>query len=149
LAGGDQRWAADHEALAASLRIDKDLLRLGALDDNELGATLQRATCLVYPSLYEGFGIPVLEAMMCGTLVVAARAASLTEVGGEHAIYVDPEDERSIAAGLSRACEMESQERSSRLIAARSWAQSFTWERAAAETLRIYQQVCSSHDRFS
>jgi glycosyltransferase involved in cell wall biosynthesis len=144
MAGGDQRWTPDLAALVASLGLEGSLLRLGALDDRQLAATLEGAACLAYPSLYEGFGIPLLEAMACGTLVVAARAASLPEIGGEHAIYVDPEDESSIVEGLDRACEMSSDERRRRIDDARRWAAGFTWDRAADETAAIYRRVAGA-----
>ena len=71
---------------------------LGRIDDAALATLLRGARCLVYPSLYEGFGIPVLEAMACGAPVVTSRGGATEEVAGGAAVLVDPEDASSIAA---------------------------------------------------
>src|SRR6476646_2906522 len=76
---------------------------LGRVSDDELAALYRGARCLVYPSLYEGFGIPVLEAMACGTPVVTSRGGATEEVAGGAAVLVDPRDPESIAAGIEEA----------------------------------------------
>ena len=75
--------------------------RLGYVTDGELRALYEQATCLVFPSLYEGFGLPALEAMACGCPVIASDAASLPEVCGDAALYCDARDPRDIAARIS------------------------------------------------
>jgi glycosyltransferase involved in cell wall biosynthesis len=80
----------------------RDVLPLGPVDDAELKALMSQALALVCPSLYEGFGLPPLEAMACGCPVAAARAASLTEVLGEAALYFDPQDDAAITQALAR-----------------------------------------------
>ncbi len=78
------------------------LRRLGTVPDDELSALYRQAACFVLPSLYEGFGLPALEAMANDCPVLAAHAASLPEVCGDAALYFDPHDPSSLAAQLSR-----------------------------------------------
>jgi glycosyltransferase involved in cell wall biosynthesis len=88
---------------------------------------MRGARCLVYPSLYEGFGIPVLEAMACGTPVVTSRGGATEEVAGGAAVLVDPRDPASIAAGIEEA----ERRRDSLVEIGRARASMFTWRRSA------------------
>ncbi|MEJ2749089.1 MAG: glycosyltransferase family 1 protein, partial [Anaerolineae bacterium] len=74
----------------------------GFIDDDDKAALLSGATALLYPSLYEGFGFPVLEAQACGAPVLCANTSSLPEVAGEAALLVNPEDTAAITAGIKR-----------------------------------------------
>ena len=96
-----------------------------------LSALLAGCDCFVYPSLWEGFGIPVLEAMSAGVPVVCSDTASLPEVAGAHAFYCDPYEPRSIAGAVNRVLELAPAERESRTAAARAWASRFTWDATA------------------
>jgi glycosyltransferase involved in cell wall biosynthesis len=96
LAGGGNPRVFSSNAGAASPRIRM----AGYVTDPELRALYQHATCLVYPSLYEGFGLPPLEAMACGCPVIASRVASLPEVCGDAALYCNPEDSGDIARAI-------------------------------------------------
>ena len=75
----------------------------GRVDDEELAALYRGARCLVFPSLYEGFGLPVIEAMACGTPVVTSRGGATEEVAGGAAVLVDALDPDAIAAGIAEA----------------------------------------------
>jgi glycosyltransferase involved in cell wall biosynthesis len=102
---------------------------IGYVSDGELRALYQRAACFVYPTFYEGFGLPPLEAMRAGCPVVVARAASLPEVCGQAALYVDPHRPDQIAAQIARACQPA--QRAALQAAGWQHADSFSWDRAA------------------
>lgn len=104
--------------------------RTGPLDDAPLKALYQHATALVFPSLYEGFGLPPLEAMACGCPVAAARAASMPEVCGEAALYFDPHDVASIAAALRAVADDDALRRHLQQ-AGRERAAGYRWDRTA------------------
>ena len=108
---------------------------LGRVSDSDLAALYRGARCLVYPSLYEGFGIPVLEAMACGTPVVTSRGGATEEVAGGAAVLVDPNDPAAVAAGIEEAASRRDELRALGL----ERAAQFTWERVAAETRAVYE----------
>lgn len=101
---------------------------LGEVDDDELARLYRGARCLVYASLYEGFGIPVAEALACGCPVVTSRDSPMAELAGEDATYVDPTDVASIRAGIARAFAPEP-----RRVA--------SWPDVAAATRAVYEEV--------
>jgi alpha-1,3-rhamnosyl/mannosyltransferase len=105
--------------------------RTGYVNDDDLPELLAGCDCFAYPSLWEGFGIPVLEAMSAGVPVVCSDLSSLPEVAGPHAFYCDPYDPRSIAGAINRALAMPAAERAARTAAARDWAAGFTWDATA------------------
>ena len=110
----------------------------GTVDD--IGNLLSCAEGLVFASLYEGFGIPILEAFACGVPVIASDCSSMPEVAGDAAILVDPYDENSIAeAIISLATDKELRGKLIRMGLAR--AKGFSWERAAQKTVEIYKKV--------
>jgi glycosyltransferase involved in cell wall biosynthesis len=112
---------------------------LGELPDAELAAQYRGALCLVYPSLYEGFGIPVLEAMACGTPVVTSTGGATEEVAGAAAVLVDPLDVESIAAGIRKAIGTRDELRARGLDRARA----FSWDETARRTLRAYEEAAA------
>jgi glycosyltransferase involved in cell wall biosynthesis len=109
----------------------------GWVDDKRLDALMRGADVLVHPSLHEGFGLVLLEAMARGTPVVAARAGALPETAGDAAELFDPRDPGDLAAAVWRALE-----RADELAAAgRARASAFSWERTARETLGVYREI--------
>jgi glycosyltransferase involved in cell wall biosynthesis len=113
---------------------------LGRVPEADLPALLGGATAFVYPSLYEGFGLPVLEAMAAGTPVVTSNVSSLPEVAGDAALLVDPHDVEALASAMARLAEDEAL--TGRLReAGRVQAARFSWRRAAEETRGVYAEL--------
>jgi glycosyltransferase involved in cell wall biosynthesis len=112
----------------------------GYVPEGNLPALLSGARLFVFPSLYEGFGLPVLEAMACGTPVVCSKVSSLPEVAGDAAVLVDPLDVKGLAAAMERV--LGDEELRSDLIN-RGFAQvrKFSWEKCARETLHVLESA--------
>ena len=111
---------------------------LGRVSDADLEALYARAEALVFPSLYEGFGIPLLEAMRRGVPVVTSAVSSLPEVGGDGAVYVeDPRDAEALAGAIERALG----ERERLSTAGRERAAGFTWDRTAAGVVAVMREL--------
>ncbi len=109
-------------------------------ETDELSAFYTGALCYIQPSLYEGFGLPVLEAMQCMTPVVATNTSSLIEVGGEHAVFTET-DAESIAQGVEKVLSWSKTKRAEKVRAAYQWSQQFSWLKTAKQTMKVYQQV--------
>jgi glycosyltransferase involved in cell wall biosynthesis len=122
------------------VRVEGDSVRwLGEVSDEELARLYRGARCVAYVSLYEGFGLPVLEAMACGTPVVAGRTGALEEVSGDAAVLVDPLDPDAIAAGLAEALDRRDELRERGLERART----FDWHEVARETVAVYREAAA------
>jgi glycosyltransferase involved in cell wall biosynthesis len=118
---------------------------LGYVDKAELRRLYAGATVFIYPSIYEGFGLPIIEAMACGAPVVTSRTASAPEIAGGAAILVDPFAVESIESGLEQATNPEEAKRLRGLGQER--ARLFDWSTAAASTIEIYRQLGYEGDR--
>jgi glycosyltransferase involved in cell wall biosynthesis len=116
------------------------VVRTGYLPEAELPLFYNHAVALVYPSLYEGFGLPVIEAMASGAPVLTSRTSSLGEIAHDAALLVDPESETEIAEGL-RALAGDGALRESLRAKGASRAALFSWERTARETADVYREV--------
>jgi len=112
---------------------------LGEVDDEELGRLYRGALCVVYPSVYEGFGLPVLEAMACGAAVVTSAGGATEEVAGGAAVLVDPLDARSIADGIESAIARRDELRAFGLARARQ----FSWDESARLTGAVYREAAA------
>ena len=113
---------------------------IGYIPEHDLPAVYSLASVFAYPSLSEGFGLPVLEAMQCGVPVLTSNVSSLPEVAGEAAVLVSPTDSEAIAHGLTCLLEQTSLQTELR---ERGYEQvkQFSWDRCARETLEVYRQV--------
>lgn len=127
-------------ALANSLGIGDWVRYLGYLPRSEMPALMSAATAFVFPSLYEGFGLPPLEAMSCGTPVVSSTGGALKETVGEAAVLVDPTDDDMLISALRRIVEDENL-RSDLAARGHKQAKLFTWERTAELTWQVYERV--------
>jgi glycosyltransferase involved in cell wall biosynthesis len=136
LAGLDAGEGARLNALAGSAPLEMT----GYLSDERLDALIRGADLVVHPSLYEGFGLVVLEAMARGTPVLAARAGALPQTGGEAAAYFDPDVPDSLADQLGQLLS-DPAERAHRAETGRVWAARFSWPEAARQTAAVYQEL--------
>jgi glycosyltransferase involved in cell wall biosynthesis len=130
-------------ALAAKLRESSSCRVLGRVDQPTLELLYKRARAVVVPSLYEGFGLPVLEAMARGKVVVAAKASSLPEVGGDAALYFHDGAGPEQLAGVLEVALGDEKLRASLARAARARAKKFTWDRTAAGVVDVIREMLS------
>lgn len=137
-------WAAplfpNMKAYAAELDIERYLMWLGEVDEADKPALYRLARAVVFPSVYEGFGLPVLEAMASGTPVIAGNRSSIPEVAGEAAYLVDPEDARTMGAAIL-AVTVQDDLHSHLSNSGRGQVTKFSWRKTAQQTLDVYQQV--------
>ena len=129
-------------ALTSRLRASPGCRVLGRVDQPTLELLYERAAAVVVPSVYEGFGLPVLEAMSRGKVVVAAAASSLPEVGGEAALYVDPADPEAFAEALRTAIG-DKKMRTKLVREGRARAAKFTWDRCTAGVVAVIRELVS------
>lgn len=117
--------------------IEKSVIRPGQIEDDDLVAFYNLASIYVHPALYEGFGLPILQALACGTPVVCSNKGSLTEVGGEAAVYFDPANISQFVSTVKEILQDRSiQVRLSKLGIEQ--AVKFSWEKVAKETKQVY-----------
>lgn len=140
LAGGKGWLEDDLEAFIAELGISENVRILGYVQDEELSWLYKNCYAFLYPSLYEGFGLPVLEALSLGAAVVTSNTTSLPEVAGQAACYVDPLNEADIAAALLRLAN-DNEYRIKLKSMANDQARKFSWDKCAEEVLEIYTEV--------
>jgi glycosyltransferase involved in cell wall biosynthesis len=135
LVGPDKGGRAEAEETAERLGVRAELR--GHVAQDELAALYRGAACLVFPSRYEGFGLPVLEAMASGTPVVATTAGALPEVAGDAAILVEPGNAVALAGGIERALA----DRDRLHVAGLARAARFSWAETARRTLEVYREL--------
>ena len=138
---GASGWQVDelHREVEACGMKD-DVLFTGYVPDDDLPALFSLATLFVFPSLYEGFGLPPIEAMACGTPVLSSNRSALPEICGDAAHLIDPEDEEELVESLI-ALLSDGERRAEMTARGLRQAATFSWQRAAQETASIYQSV--------
>ena len=114
---------------------------LGFVNNQDLNAIYRLAEIYCQPSLYEGFGLPVLEAMTAGSLVVSSQAGSLPEIYPLETISFSPTDQKDIETSLGKALNLSEKERTNMIEAGREKSKDFSWEKTAIETKRVYLSV--------
>ena len=127
---GSRAWWQDELKKAYdTMRHRDDIIMLGHADPDDLAALLSASEMLVYPSYFEGFGIPILEAMYAETAVVCSRTTSMPEVGGDAALYVDPSSPDDIANAIVQASDPATSE--AMIARGRTQRTLFSWDRTA------------------
>ena len=130
----------DFYAVIQQKKLEDRICLTGYLQDEELAALYSSCKAFVYPSLYEGFGLPPLEAMACGAPVITSRIPAISETVGTAARLVDPRDVNDLTRALA---ELLSDERMRRHFAeaGAEHVKKFTWEQTALKTLEVYRQI--------
>jgi alpha-1,3-rhamnosyl/mannosyltransferase len=142
VARSDARYPEVEEAARAAGVFDEVLWRAD-VPEAQMPALYSMARCVVLPSLYEGFGLPVAEGLACGTPALVSRSGALPEVGGDACLTCDPYDPGSIAEGLARLLGDDSlhQDLTSQTL---QRARAFSWESAAQRVAAVYREVLAS-----
>lgn len=133
-------WHMGHVSSRLSAMAAEGVVKpLGYVPDDDLPMLYAGSAAFIYPSIYEGFGLPVLEALATGTAVVTSNRASLPEVAGDQAAALDPDDHAGLSAALREALESPPDDRARAKRVA--WARSFTWQRCAEQTAAVYRRA--------
>ena len=140
LPGASTPYEDDLRRLATHLGVADRVIFPPWLPDDDLNALYNHASVCVFPSIYEGFGLPILEAMARGVPVACSDRAALPEVAGDAALFFDPDDQASVDTALRRLLEDE-QTRFTLVKAGRRRAAEFTWARTAEETVEAYRRA--------
>lgn len=141
---GFKGW--ENKEIMKEIEKEKEHVRyLGYLSDEELVHVYNLATLFIYPSLYEGFGIPPLEAMACGTAVVSSNAASLPEACGDSALYIDPLDIGDITQKIEFLLNDKSK-MEELVLKGLSRVREFTWEKSAKKHLEVFEKVLKEEE---
>ncbi|MDD5063423.1 MAG: glycosyltransferase family 1 protein [Phycisphaerae bacterium] len=136
---GARPWSDDERRQLARLQIQDCVHLLQDVDDETLCRLYNKAAAFVFPSLCEGFGIPLLEAMTCGCPIVASRIPSTIEVAGDCPIYFDPAEEDDLLIALDTA--LSEGRNSARIQTGLKRVKSYSWDKTAAQTLEVYRNL--------
>jgi glycosyltransferase involved in cell wall biosynthesis len=135
-------WAKAEAQLLAELGIERQVQLLTRVDDLTLSQLYNQAAAFVYPSLYEGFGIPLLEALACGCPVIASRIPSSVEIAGECPIYFDPVQQDGLLVALDTA--LTTGREAERVRLGLDHVKSYSWDRTAQQTLAVYRALSTN-----
>jgi glycosyltransferase involved in cell wall biosynthesis len=141
LVGKPRRGEEQVRKSLAALSCPDRVHRLSDLEYAELAVVYQEADIFVLPSEYEGFGLPVLEALQAGVPVITTDKASLPEVGGLDTVYVQDSRPEEFAQAILDVISWDSERRKRKVMAGQAWASSFTWQRSAAQTLQVLRSL--------
>jgi glycosyltransferase involved in cell wall biosynthesis len=141
LVGDQVHRFGDMRETVRTLGLDRRVVCAGIVPMTDLRLLYSHADLFVFPSVYEGFGMPVLEAMACGAPVITSNRTALPEVAGDAAVLVNPEDAEELAEAIIRVLE-DSALRDSLRAKGFERVKQFSWERAAHQTMAVYREVC-------
>jgi glycosyltransferase involved in cell wall biosynthesis len=136
LTGASSFGSDEVDYMISEYGLDRKVIKTGWVDEADLPSIFSQATAFVFPSLHEGFGIPLLEAMACGIPIAASTAEAIVEVCGNAASYFDPRDIKSMADGISRVITDQAL-RDDLIERGRIRSANFSWQRCAKETLTV------------
>lgn len=138
---GSKGWLFEEvDETIKSLKLEEDVILIGRVQDISVNYLYNAASMLVFPSFYEGFGLPPLEAMTCGTPVIVSKIKVMPEVVGDAALLIDPHDEADLAIAMHRLL-TDAHLRAELIDKGLKRAAKFSWEQAARETLAVYHKV--------
>ncbi len=140
IAGGKGWMNSDIPGVVKDLKIEKHARFAGYIDSPDIAAVYSGASVFVYPSLYEGFGLPILEAMGCGTPVITSNTSSMPEVAGDAAVLVTPTDADALGGALEAVLGNDDA-RAEMGRKGLERAKMFSWEKCAKETLEVYRKA--------
>lgn len=140
IAGGRGWLNSDVPEMVKALGIEERVKFAGYIENADIAAVYSQAAAFAYPSLYEGFGLPILEAMQCGAPVITSNTSSMPEVAGDAAVLVVPTDAEELAAALESVLADEAKRVEMRRKGLER-ASRFSWERCARESLEVYKKV--------
>ena len=132
-----------HQFADAELNVGSNVILTGYVPDEDLPKLILGAEALVLPSLYEGFGIPVLEAMNLGTIVTASNVSSIPEITGKHPLLFNPRDEREITQKLTDIITMKQDNKKKIIREGKIRATQFTWQKCAKKTIEVLHELAS------
>jgi len=148
LAGGPGWLYDETQQLIAKLKIENKVRFLGHVTELELVTLYSMADVFVFPSFYEGFGVPLIEAMACGAPVITSNTSSLPEVAGDAAVLIEPHNTGQIAKAMLQVLESE-QLRDELRQKGYTRAQHFTWPKSASKMLTVYQKLFDGATNFT
>jgi alpha-1,3-rhamnosyl/mannosyltransferase len=134
------------DALISALDLSDAIRRPGIVDEEDLPGLFAGAAAFLYPTLYEGFGLPVIEAMACGVPVLTSSTSALQEIAGGYAYLVDPMDVEAIASGIV-ALSTDEKVRADYAELGKKRALDFSWDKAAERTLEVYEAALRGETR--
>ena len=137
---GESAEAKTIDTYIKKLHLESSVERVGRVSDDDLPALLSLSTACVLASYYEGFGLPVIEAMAAGTVMIATHGGSLKEIAGP-SLICDPNDTKNISQKIEEAFSLSPTKREELIRDGHTWAKKFSWDRAASETIAVYNTV--------